>query len=127
MFGFTSVCFKPQTDAKDYDLVRDCKQNAAARRLSSIDTLALFLAYCAVHWNTADGSLSLLLNLFLSLRSSIPVAEKETSLGDLFLELFPSINLADVIITELESLCIYILLNIVKKVCYDICNTLLLM
>ena len=43
------------------------------------------------------------------------MAEKEATLGDLFLELFPCVNLADAVITELERLCIDVSLDIIKK------------
>jgi len=53
------------------------------------------------------------------------VAEKESSLGYLFLELFPGIDLADIVIAELESLCVDVVLNLVKKRCNHVCNTFL--
>ena len=55
------------------------------------------------------------------------MAEKESALGDLFLELFPGVYLADVVITELESLCIDVVLDLVEKRCYHVCNTFLRM
>ena len=55
------------------------------------------------------------------------MTEKESALGDLFLELFPSIHLAYALVAELQSLSVYIVLNLVKKVCNNLCNTLLRM
>lgn len=44
------------------------------------------------------------------------MAEQKTSLGDFLLELLPSVNLADAAVTEFQSSCIDILLNLVKQV-----------
>ena len=55
------------------------------------------------------------------------MAEKESSLGDFFLELFPSVDLAYAFVTELQCLCIYICLYIIEKCSNHICNSLLRM
>ena len=53
------------------------------------------------------------------------MAEKESSLCDLFLKLLPCIDLADAVVTELESLCLDVCLNVVEKSCDHVCNALL--
>ena len=70
------------------------------RRLSGVDIHALFLADIAVHRNTSDGSLGLVLDLLLGLGSSVPMAEQELALGDLLLEFLPRIAFLDSCLPE---------------------------
>ena len=53
------------------------------------------------------------------------MAKKESTLCDFFLELLPSIHLADAVITELEGLSVDIGLNIIKKSRYYFCYAFL--
>ena len=97
------------------------------RWLAGIDTCTFLHAYSAVDRDASDGSLCLFLDLLLGLRSTVPMAEKESALCDLFLELLPCIDLADAFVTELESLCVDIVLDIVEKVCDNLRDAFLRM
>ena len=52
------------------------------------------------------------------------MAEQEASLGDFLLELLPCVNLADAVVTEFQSPCIDILLNLVKQVLNPLAQSL---
>ena len=54
------------------------------------------------------------------------MTEKESTLRNLLLELLPSVDLADVFITELKCLCINIILDLIKKGSNHVSDTLLL-
>ena len=85
------------------------------RRLAAIDAFAFFLTYETVHGDAADGRLGFLLDPGLGLRRAVPVAEQESALLDLFLELVPSVHLADVFGAEREGAVVDALLDVVQQ------------
>ena len=90
------------------------------RWFARIDTGTFFFLYEAIKRNTSDCSFGLLFDLLLSLRGTVPVAQKESSLFNLLLKLLPSVNNVGILCPEVYSLLVDILLQETKIEMYDL-------
>ena len=96
---------------------RQTKQVTSAKlpiNVSYIHTRCLLYA----ERHAADSGLSLLLNLSLGLGSTVPVAQEESTVLHLLLELLVVLALVDVSVTIVLSLLEYVLLDVLKQLLY---------
>ena len=85
------------------------------RRLSTVNALALLLAYAGIDRDAADGCLGLLLDLCFGFSRAVPVAKQEASLLYLHLEIIPGINLDYMLVPERQSFGVNILFYLVHS------------
>ena len=95
------------------------------RWLPAIDAFSLLLAYGCIHRYAPYCSLGLLLDSFLGLRRPVPMAQQESSLLYLLLEIIPGIHLDDMLIPEFQGFCINIRLYLIQKRLYPLPESLL--